>query len=129
MTTDLRSATVTLGAQASREDDRTDKHILDMRRLLARHCPGPYSPEIREFALILRIVGEMQEFDFEGCDRIRRNKENKYITLDLAFLLAVGRARRMLRFVNTYSKLLKHACCVSLAAGERQGTDRFRQAR
>src|ERR1700730_5941203 len=54
-----------------------------MRRLLATHCQGPYSPEIREFALILRIGGDMQEFDFEGCERIRRNRKQKYITVDL----------------------------------------------
>lgn len=27
----------------------------------------------------------MQEFDFEGCERIRRNRKQKYITLDLGF--------------------------------------------
>ncbi len=27
----------------------------------------------------------MQEFDFEGCERIRRNRRDKYITVDLGF--------------------------------------------
>jgi hypothetical protein len=82
---ELRSATVTIGVQTSREDDRTDKPILEFRKLLAEHCRGPYSSEVREFALILRIGGEMQEFDFEGCDRVRRNRKEKYITVDLGF--------------------------------------------
>jgi len=82
---DLASSTITLGVQTSREDDRTDKPILELRRLLASECEGPYSPEIREFALILRVGGEMQEFDFEGCDRIRRNRKEQYITVDLGF--------------------------------------------
>ncbi len=82
---DLASSTITLGVQTSREDDRTDKPILELRRLLASECVGPYSPEIREFALILRVGGEMQEFDFEGCDRIRRNRKEQYITVDLGF--------------------------------------------
>jgi hypothetical protein len=82
---DLAFSTITLGAQTSREDDRTDKPILELRRLLASECEGPYSPEIREFALILRVGGEMQEFDFEGCDRIRRNRKEQYITVDLGF--------------------------------------------
>jgi hypothetical protein len=82
---DLNSATITLGAQTSREDDRTGRPILEFRRLMAEHCQGPYSPEIREFALILRIGGDMQEFNLEGCERIRRNRKEKYITLDLAF--------------------------------------------
>lgn len=85
MTIDLRSATITLGVQTSREDDRTGKPVLDMRKLLAESCKGPYSPEVDEFALILRVGGEMQEFNFEGCERIRRNKREKYITLDLGF--------------------------------------------
>jgi hypothetical protein len=75
---------VTLGVQTSREDDRTDKPVSQMRKLLAGCCQGPYSPEIDEFALILRVGGEMQEFDFEGCERIRRNRKDRYITLDLA---------------------------------------------
>src|SRR5690242_14084902 len=56
-----------------------------MRKLLADNCRGPYSAEIREFALILRIGGEMQEFNFEGCERIRRNRKEAYITVDLGF--------------------------------------------
>jgi hypothetical protein len=27
----------------------------------------------------------MQEFDFEGCERIRRNRKDKYITVDVGF--------------------------------------------
>jgi hypothetical protein len=76
---------ITLGEQASGEDDRTGKHVLELRKLLAKHCKGPYSEEISEFALVLRIGGDMQEFDFEGCERIRRNRKDKYITVDLGF--------------------------------------------
>lgn len=81
----LDSATVTLGVQTSREDDRTDTPVLEMRRLLETYCQAPYSPEIREFALILRIGGSMQEFNFEGCERIRRDRKQEYITVDLGF--------------------------------------------
>jgi hypothetical protein len=81
----LADATITLGVQTSREDNRTQKPVLEIRRLMAECCQGPYSPEIDEFALILRVGGEMQEFDFEGCERIRRNKKDRYITLDLGF--------------------------------------------
>jgi hypothetical protein len=81
----LNPAAITLGVQTTREDDRTDKPVIEMRRLLATHCQGPYSHEIHEFALILRIGGEMQEFNFEGCERIRRNRKERYITVDLGF--------------------------------------------
>ena len=77
--------TVTLGMQSSREDDRTSQHVLPLRKLLASRCTGPYSDEVKEFALVLRIGGEMLEFDFRGCERIRRNKKSSYITVDLGF--------------------------------------------
>lgn len=77
--------TITLGVQSSGDDDRTAKHVLELRNLLAASCKGPYSEEISEFALVLRIGGNMQEFDFEGCERIRRNRKDRYITVDLGF--------------------------------------------
>jgi hypothetical protein len=82
---DMTKATITLGVQTSREDDRTEAPVLEMRKLLASLCNGPYSPDIVEFALILRIGGCMQEFSFEGCERIRRNRKERYITVDLGF--------------------------------------------
>lgn len=85
MKMDSKSATITLGVQTSREDNCTHEPVLGMRKLLAEFCKGPYSPEIDEFALILRVGGEMQEFDFQGCERIRRNRRERYITLDLGF--------------------------------------------
>lgn len=81
----VETDTITLGMQTSREDDRTSPHVFELRKLLADVCKGPYSSEIKEFALILRIGGEMMEFDFTGCERIRRNKKNAYITVDLGF--------------------------------------------
>jgi hypothetical protein len=77
--------TITLAMQTSGDDDRTGTHVLVLRKLLAAKCVGPYSEEVSEFALILRIGGNIQEFDFEGCERIRRNRKEKYITVDLGF--------------------------------------------
>ncbi len=76
---------ITLGMQTSGDDDRTGEHVVELRKLLAAYCKGPYSDEIAEFALVLRVGGKMQEFDFEGCERIRRNRKGRYITVDLGF--------------------------------------------
>jgi len=76
-------AAVTLGMQTSGLDKRTNDYVIQLRKLLALHCKGPYSPEIDEFALILWIGGDLQEFNFEGCDRLRRNRKQRYITADL----------------------------------------------
>jgi hypothetical protein len=79
------TATITLGMQTSGDDDRTAQDVLELRKLLTARCKGPYSEEISEFALVLRVGGNMQEFDFEGCQRVRRNRREKFITVDLGF--------------------------------------------
>ena len=81
----MASQTITLGMQNSGEDRTTEPHVIALRRLLAAHCNGPFSKEVVEFAPILRVGGVMQEFDFVGCERIRRNRKAGYITLDIAF--------------------------------------------
>jgi len=80
-----RSEAITIGVQNSADDNRTMPHVLELRRLLAEYCAGPYSREIDEFGLVLRIGGCFQEFDFEGCKRIRRNRKQKLISVDLGF--------------------------------------------
>src|SRR5437868_2523835 len=75
--------TITLGVQVGSRSNRTEAPILELRKLLAQHCIGFYSPEVKEFALVLRVGGEVQEFDFEGCERIRRSRKEKYITVDV----------------------------------------------
>ena len=57
--------------------------ILQLRRLLAKHCLGPYSEEVLGFALVLRIDGSLKQYGAEGVDRIRRNKKDKYIGADI----------------------------------------------
>jgi|SRR5215469_2351861 len=75
------TATITLGMQTSGDDYRTAKHVLELRKLLRARCKGPYSEEISEFALVLRVGGHMQEFDFEGCQRVRRNRREKFLLI------------------------------------------------
>ena len=52
------SGTITLGVQSSGDDDRIGEHVLELRSLLAAYCKGPYSDEISEFALVLRVGGQ-----------------------------------------------------------------------
>jgi hypothetical protein len=81
----MATQTITIGMQTSGEDTTTQHPVIELRKVLALECNGPYSEEILEFALILRVGGIMQEFDFVGCERIRRNRKQRYITLDLSF--------------------------------------------
>lgn len=86
--------TITLGMQTSRDDNRTGPHVLELRKLLATHCQRRYSPDVLEFALVLRIGGEMQDFNFTGCERVRRNRKEMYITVDLGFPVSEWKGRR-----------------------------------
>ena len=64
--------TITLGVPSNGDDNHTDGNVLKLRKLLATRCRGTYSQEIVEFTLALRTEGNVQEFDFEGCERIGR---------------------------------------------------------
>jgi hypothetical protein len=110
----MSTEAVTLGMQTSKEDNRTSQHVLRLRKLLTAHCKGPYSSEIREFALILRVGGEMLDFDFSGCERIRRNKKNRYITVDLGFPSSEWNGRSD-EHIKRYFAHIVHAglrCCL-----------------
>jgi hypothetical protein len=56
---------------------------MPLRRVLARVCRGPYSKDIIEFAFILRIDGKIWYFKFEGCEKLRMNRSEKYVTIDI----------------------------------------------
>lgn len=77
--------TVTVGVQTGDvpSGQATDPHIVAMRNLLQTHCRGPYSPDVDEFSLIIRIDGDIWHWEQEGCDRMRRSKKERYITIDI----------------------------------------------
>ena len=77
--------TVIVGVQAGDvpSDRATDPHIRPMRQLLQAHCRGPYSPDVDEFSLVIRIDGDIDHWEQEGCDRMRRSKKERYITIDI----------------------------------------------
>jgi len=83
--TDTDTDTITLGVQAGdpTADAKTKPHYIELRKLLAATCVGPYSPEVDEFAIVLRIDGEFFDFDFEGLEKLRRRKKDRYITVDI----------------------------------------------
>lgn len=77
--------TITLGVQSGGEDagEQTEPHFYPLRKLLQAQCRGPYSPEVDEFSLVLRIDGDIDHWEQEGCDRLRRSKKDRYITVDI----------------------------------------------
>ena len=77
--------TVIVGVQAGDlpASRATDLHIRSLRNLLQSHCRGPYSIEVEEFSLVIRIDGDIDHWEQEGCDRMRRSKKDRYITIDI----------------------------------------------
>lgn len=77
--------TVTVGVQTGDVPSgrATDPHIVVMRNLLQTHCRGPYSPDVDEFSLVIRVDGDIWHWEKEGCDRMRRSKKERYITIDI----------------------------------------------
>lgn len=61
----------------------TDPHIRPLRKLLEAQCHGPYSADVDEFSLVFRVDGDLWYWNQEGCDRMRRSKKKRYITIDI----------------------------------------------
>jgi hypothetical protein len=76
---------VTLGAQVNGPDahEPTLRPHYELRRLLKVYCTGPYSPDVDEFAPILRIDGSIHQWKREGCAYLRRSFKERYITVDI----------------------------------------------
>jgi len=78
-------STVTMGVQSGDvpSAEATKPHYGPLRRLLAEHCQGPYSPDVDQFSLVLRVDGDIWHWEQEGTDRMRRSKKERYITIDI----------------------------------------------
>jgi hypothetical protein len=76
---------ITLGADIGgpQASDVTVPQFMPLRKFLASMCTRPYSTEVDEFALILRIDGNVAQFHFEGCERMRRSRKGRYVTIDI----------------------------------------------
>ncbi len=81
----MSTNTITLGAQVGgpMADASTNHVVMPLKKLLARHCVGPYIKEIDEFSFVLRIDGNLDAWNFEGCEKMRINRRHRYITIDI----------------------------------------------
>ena len=64
-------------------DEIITPQYLPLRKLLKEYCRGPYSSEVDEFSMVLRVDGDLVYWKKEGCDRMRRSKKGRYITIDI----------------------------------------------
>ena len=77
--------TVKVGVQSGDvpSSDATSPHTRPLRKVLQAHCVGPYSPDVDQFSLVIRVDGDIWHWEQEGCDRMRRRKKDRYITIDI----------------------------------------------
>ena len=78
-------AYITFGSQMGDQKaaEVVQPHLIELRKLLKKYCNIPYASEVVEFAPIARIDGEIWSWNFEGCQKLRINKRERYITIDV----------------------------------------------
>lgn len=72
----------TLGVQAGDKEssNATEPAFMGLRKKLEVHCTAPYSPSIKEFAIVLRISGSIWWFEGEGVQKLRLSRKGEYVT-------------------------------------------------
>lgn len=77
--------TITVGADVGGPDahEATNECILELRKLLRRGCPGPYSSVIKEFAIVLRVDGSVKAWNKTGIDFFALKRKNSCATIDI----------------------------------------------
>ncbi len=78
--------------------------ITKLRRCLADNCRKIYSNEIKEYSIVFRIDGEISHWNFEGCQKMRRSKKEKYITVDIGIPKGVWKNNSRLELEKYISK-------------------------
>lgn len=83
--TERKDAAITVGAQMGdkRASNAVAPHFMALKQSFDQFCAGPYSSEVAEFALVLRVDGDIWHWNRGGCDRMRRSKKDRYITIDI----------------------------------------------
>jgi hypothetical protein len=108
---------VSLACEEGGPEVNVDSHVLQLRELLGKYCQGPYSDEVKGFALALRIDGSLKQYHAEGVDRMRRNKKDKYIAADICIPEARWKgvsAREFSRYLSSAVKSALQTCVAYL---------------
>ena len=54
--------------------------VFELNRLLEQGCSREYFTPSIDIVLSLRVSGEIADFGFDGCDRLRKNQKKKLLT-------------------------------------------------
>jgi hypothetical protein len=60
-----------------------DPHFKALRAGLNKYCSEPYSDEVDEFFITVRVEGDFNRLNFEGCRYLRLVRKKRYIAIDI----------------------------------------------
>jgi hypothetical protein len=113
---------VSIGVQCGGPRDGGLSDIkVDLWQQLQQHCRSTYCAAVDHYALALRIDGSLQQFGSEGIERIRRNRQARYIGADIVIPESrwQGRSRNELR--DYLAEQVRAALDLLIARLERDG--------
>ena len=58
-------------------------HLMELRKLLEKYCNVSYAEGIDEFVPVFRVDGDVGYWEFEGLQKLRLMKKQRYITIDI----------------------------------------------
>jgi hypothetical protein len=118
-----KRAFITLGAQIGGDVayERTNEHILQLRRVLARRCTKGVSANLDEIALILRVDGEVQKFGFRGTRKPKYRKRQRFMEIEIGVPRASWARHSAKVFRDNLLKEVEHSVDVCLEELERLG--------
>lgn len=76
---------VTIGIQAGDEkaSEAVSEIILKLRKIFNAKLDKRYVDEVDEFSFVIRVDGDIWHWNFEGSERMRIRKKDRYITIDI----------------------------------------------
>ena len=64
-------------------DKAVGSHFVGLTKLLDQYCNRPYCRDVDQIVVAFRVDGDLWSFEFEGCEKLRLSKKNRYISIDV----------------------------------------------
>ena len=65
-----------------------DPHIIALSELVEQYCNKQYSPHFDQFVPVGKVDGKKLSWGYAGCEGIRLNKEQRYVSIDIGMPLS-----------------------------------------
>jgi len=95
---------------------------LQLNKLLRNYCRKDYSPDVVEFAPILRIDGKYHQWKREGCANLRRSFKERYITIDVFVPVSRWKNRTDLEIRKYFADSVREGLTLCIERLHKDGT-------